>query len=183
MIRFTLPFPKSRREARARAATSTGPTPVASVIRAGIVALMLLLTTGALQAQAPAPPRVEPNPAPAGALLRVYFDGVNAYCSGYESSEVSQQGFTVTLTVRYQLVLCGTPPPGDLVLPLGRFGPGNYTLVYQAIFESSGPAPIETTGFTVYPAASIVPTTQRSVLVLLAVMLAALGAWHAARRD
>ena len=181
-IRLTRLFPSSERDRRAQPGAGRAAASVGGLIRAGVVALMLLFTGAAAHAQSTLELRVEPNPAPAGTLLGVHFVDLNAYCSGYESSEVTRQGFTVTLTARFGLGLCGVPPPGDLFLPLGRFGPGEYTLRYQEI-TSSGAAPIQTTGFTVYPAASTVPTTQHSVLLLLGAMLAALGTWYVARRN
>ena len=181
-IRPTRLFPSSERDHRAQPASVRANASVGGFLRAGVVALMLLFTTASVHAQSTLELRVEPNPAPAGTLLRLHFVDLNAYCSGYESSEVTQQGFTITLTARFGIGLCGVPPPGDLFLPLGRFGPGEYTLRYQEI-TSSGAAPIQTTGFTVYPAASTVPTTQHSVLLLLGAMLAALGAGYVARRN
>ena len=182
MIRLMPALPKLLNHGSAPVATTRAETPPGRFIRSGLVALVLWLTTASVQAQTLVELRVEPNPAPAGTLLQVHLVGVNAICSGYQSSEVTQQGFTVTLSVRYGIVACGTPPPVDLVLPLGRFGPGQYTLVYQQI-TGSGTVPIETTGFTVYPAASVVPATERGVLLLLAAMLAVLGARYGARRD
>jgi hypothetical protein len=181
-IRVTRLFPSSECDRRAQPAMVRAKASVDGFLRAGVVALVLLFTTASAHAQSTLELRVEPNPAPVGTPLRVRFVDVNAYCSGYVSSDVSRDGFVVTLTARYRSVACGTPPPGDLVLPLGRFGPGEYTLQYQEV-TVFGPLTVQTTGFTVYPAASVVPTMQGGILLMLAALLAALGAWYGARRD
>jgi hypothetical protein len=141
-----------------------------------------LLAAATTPARAQSAVQVNPNPAPAGAPLRATLVGLNAFCNPVESATVERQGFVVTLRVSFEFGLCGTPPPGDVVLPLGSFGAGDYTLVYQQVVQGGAPPPPLTTGFQVLPGPQTVPATDRYALLSLVALMLALGAVVFARR-
>jgi hypothetical protein len=140
----------------------------------------LWLATPPLHAQSDALV-VEPNPAPAGAALRLHFVDMNAYCSGFQSSRVERDGFTITLRADFTYGLCGTPPPGDLMLPLGSYGPGRYTLIYRP-FLLGVEQPGQTLGFEVYPTVTTVPTLGHGALAAMLALIVALGLGALPRR-
>lgn len=157
--------------------------PAHGVARSFALALLLLVATAIVHAQPATVVQVEPNLAAAGSLLRVRFPDMFSSCTRIESWDVVRQAFTLTLTMRYEDLPCGTPAPGEVVLPLGRFGPGRYTLLYQGIEGAAGPLPVQTTGFEVYAAANSIPAMGRNTVLMLAAVFAALGAWAVARRS
>lgn len=141
----------------------------------------LLLLCSSLSALAQSAVQVVPNPAPAGASLRATLVGLQPVCFAVNSFTVERNGATVTLRVQVGSGACGVPPPGYITLPIGSYGPGNYTLVYEGTIDGQ-PQPVLTTAFQVLAGPRTVPANRGEGLALLAFVLAAVGAAAVARR-
>ncbi|GEM_PF-1601568 len=93
--------------------------------RRRLAALLSLAFAGASQAQTFSDPHVVPDPATAGSPVSLVFQW-GGCTPGGERSDVAVEGSVITVEARYGTV-CGTPPPVEVTIPLGRFAEGRYT--------------------------------------------------------
>jgi len=154
-----------------------------------IVGLALLSAATAASAQQTLPnifsnPQVVPTPQnPQSVSLQLMWNG----CGGWNPNAltVSQVGATVTVAqggVDYVGLPCS--PAGAVLLLLGSFPPGTYSLVFQAVHfvPGVGTYPPLTTQFTVGSQTVAVPAIGRVGSLMLAAMLLLVGCSMRLRR-
>jgi hypothetical protein len=125
--------------------------------------------------------RVVPNPAASGTPIEARFQ--RSGCLSTAPAVLTREGNVITIGFPTgQTLPCGVPPPpSELAIPIGAFGPGLYTVRAPAQQVAGSPPTLIAT-FSVFSNPNAIPSSTPAWLAAMVLLTMAIGALVAQRR-